>query len=211
MHAHTLYSDKKKKTQVLGIIFVRELAARLPDPTPVVACTVNPGYCRSNLFRAVENEWYIGWIFPLIRNVFFARSTEEGSKTLVHAAVAGEERLMHGRYLSSCQIAEESDFVFTPEGKAFSSKLWVSVNQKKRLFSCFWISHRWNCPGRDGRGLVSSRRSRLGDCCKASAGRCMMHDVFLFSLFCMYTVLRGVLARRGHSDRQMSVDHFSSL
>ncbi|KAG8213031.1 hypothetical protein J3R82DRAFT_11423 [Butyriboletus roseoflavus] len=31
---------------------------------------------------------------------------------------------MHGRYLSSCQLAEESEFVFTPEGKAFSAKLW---------------------------------------------------------------------------------------
>lgn len=130
MHIHYIPTRKKSISQVLGVLFARELAARLPDP--VVACTVNPGYCRSNLFRAVENERYIGWVFALLRNVFFARSTEEGSKTLVHATVDREERSMHGRYLSSCQIAEESDFVFTPEGKAFSSKLWVSVNNKKK-------------------------------------------------------------------------------
>lgn len=136
---HTLFQQENEMTDwlwtcspVLGIIFVRALAARLPDPTPVVACTVNPGYCRSNLFRAMEDKWYVGWVFPLVRNVFCARSTEEGSKTLVHAAVAGDERSMHGRYLSSCQVTEESNFVFTPEGKAFCTKLWVSVT--RRLF-----------------------------------------------------------------------------
>ncbi|KAH0833291.1 short-chain dehydrogenase [Lanmaoa asiatica] len=116
--------SSRSVSSLLDVVFVRELAARFADPIPIVACAVDPGYCRSSLFRALENKWYIGWVFSLTRNILFARSAKEGSKTLVHAVVGGEGRAMHGRYLSSCRVAEESDFVFTPEGKAFSAKLW---------------------------------------------------------------------------------------
>ncbi|KAG9315299.1 short-chain dehydrogenase [Chiua virens] len=111
-------------TKLLQVIFVRELTARLPDLTPVVVCTVDPGFCVSRLFRAVEDTWYTGWIMPVLRTLFCARSTEEGSRTLVHAAVAGEGRTMHGRYLSSCQVTEEDDFLFTPKGQTFAAKVW---------------------------------------------------------------------------------------
>ncbi|KAF9238480.1 short-chain dehydrogenase [Melanogaster broomeanus] len=114
-------------SKLLVVIFVRELVARLPDPTPVVVCTVDPGYCASNLFRDPESKWYMRAILSVVRRMFFARSVEEGSRTLVHAAVAGEERSMHGRYLSSCQVTEENDYLFTPEGKAFASKVWAET------------------------------------------------------------------------------------
>ncbi|KAG8213012.1 short-chain dehydrogenase [Butyriboletus roseoflavus] len=106
-------------SKLLEIIFIRELASRLPDTTPVVACTVNPGYCVSKITRNVAEKW----IMAMFRTLFFVRSAEEGSRTLVHAAVSSD-RSMHGRYLSSCQVTEESDFLFTPEGKAFSARLW---------------------------------------------------------------------------------------
>jgi hypothetical protein len=35
---------------------------------------------------------------------FFARTAEMGSRTLLHAAVAGKET--HGKYLSECEIRE---------------------------------------------------------------------------------------------------------
>ena len=101
-------------------MFIRELASRLPEPTPVIACMVDPGYCKSRITRNMVKEWVVSTL-----NIFaLARSTEEGSRALVHAAVASD-RSMHGRYLSSCEIAEESDFIFTPEGKACSAKVWV--------------------------------------------------------------------------------------
>lgn len=106
-------------------MFIRELAARLPDPTPVVACTVNPGFCRSRLFRDAETKWYT-WVFSLCMSYApLSRSPEEGSRTLLHAAIDGKGDAFHGRYLSGCEVLEESSYLFTPEGKAFSGRLWV--------------------------------------------------------------------------------------
>ena len=110
----------RRSFSVLGIMFIRELASRLPESTPVIACTVDPGFCDSDIIRYQEK----GWVFTYFKKLALVRSTEEGSRTLVHAAVASD-RSMHGRYLSSCEISEESDFVFTPEGKACSARVWV--------------------------------------------------------------------------------------
>ncbi|KIJ62802.1 hypothetical protein HYDPIDRAFT_93647 [Hydnomerulius pinastri MD-312] len=123
------WSTSGQITLVFGLIFVRELAARLPNPAPVVACAVNPGFCSSSLFRDPESKWYMHAILSGIKSAFFARSPEEGSRTLVHAAVASEEHSMHGRYLSNCQITEEDDYLFTPEGRAFSIRLWTETIQ----------------------------------------------------------------------------------
>lgn len=110
---------------VLDVMFIRELVSRLPDPTPVVACTVNPGFCRSRLFRDAENKWYTRLFSLLLSHAPLSRSSEEGSRTLLHAAIGGEGDAFHGRYLSGCEVLEESSYLFTPEGKAFSRRLWV--------------------------------------------------------------------------------------
>lgn len=117
---YTHVSFDRLSFSVLEVIFIRELASRLPDTTPVIACTVNPGYCVSKLTRNIAARW----IMAVFRTLFFVRSAEEGSRALVHAAVASD-RSMHGRYLSCCQVTEESDFLFTAEGKAFSARVWV--------------------------------------------------------------------------------------
>lgn len=101
-------------------MFIRELASRLLEPTSVIACTVDPGYCKSNITRNHPQEW----VLSAFSKLALVRSAEEGSRALVHAAVASD-RSMHGRYLTCCEVTEESDFVFTPEGKACSTKVWV--------------------------------------------------------------------------------------
>ncbi|KAI6095373.1 short-chain dehydrogenase [Pisolithus sp. B1] len=110
-----------------SIMFVRELAARLPSPTPVVACTVQPGFCRSNLFRDLDGKWHSRTFVSLASALFSARTSEQGSRTLVHAAVGDDGLAMHGRYLSSCRVTEEDDYIFTPAGKAFSGRLWTET------------------------------------------------------------------------------------
>lgn len=120
-------ADRYNVTKLLEVMFVRELAARLPTPTPVVACTVHPGFCRSNLFRDLDSKWYTRLLIPLAGVLFSARTSEEGSRTLIHAAIGSDELAMHGRYLSSCRVTEESDYLFTPEGKSFSGRLWTET------------------------------------------------------------------------------------
>ncbi|KAI6100682.1 short-chain dehydrogenase [Pisolithus croceorrhizus] len=119
--------DRYNISKLLQVMFVRELAARLPNPTPVVSCTVQPGFCRSNLFRDFDGKWYTRTFVSLAGVLFSARTSDQGSRTLVHAAVGDDETAMHGRYLSSCQVAEEDDYIFTTGGKAFSERLWTET------------------------------------------------------------------------------------
>ena len=88
----------------------------------VVINLINPGLCHSSLSRD-----FGGLSFTILKLVL-ARSTEMGSRTLVHACVAGKES--HGRYLSNCQVAEESEFVRSDEGKKAAERIWNQLNAK---------------------------------------------------------------------------------
>ncbi|KAL4062124.1 short-chain dehydrogenase [Scleroderma citrinum] len=119
--------DRYVLSKLLDVMFIRELVARLPEPTPVVACTVNPGFCRSRLFRDTETKWYTRPFASFLNYSPLSRTSEEGSRTLLHAAIGGEDSAIHGRYLSGCEVLEESSYLFTPEGKAFSGRLWTET------------------------------------------------------------------------------------
>ena len=73
-------------------------------PTSETGVTVNfisPGLCVTELTRHVGTipQLMIGTMRGL-----FGRTAEEGSRTLLHGAVAGKES--HGKYLSECEIKE---------------------------------------------------------------------------------------------------------
>lgn len=57
-----------------------------------------------------------------------ARTTEVGSRTLVHAAGAGDET--HGKYLSDSTIGDPSPLVKSDEGRRVGAKLWVELAEK---------------------------------------------------------------------------------
>lgn len=107
-------------------MFVRELASRLPNPTPVSVSAINPGFCHSRLTRSIEGNPIIN-IAVRVGKALLARTTEVGSCTLVHPAVEPGERTRHGRYVSCCEVAEESDYILSDEGKQVSGRLWVRV------------------------------------------------------------------------------------
>ena len=69
------------------------------------------------------------YIFQLLDDIFFAlfaRSTEVGSRTLVHAALWGTKEQVNGKYLNKCQVEEVSDYVLSSDGAMVQKKLWVS-------------------------------------------------------------------------------------
>lgn len=79
---------------------VRELASRHSKiDEKVVINIVNPGLCKTELSRGAG---------PLLQAAFsvvklvLARTAEMGSRTLLHAAVAGPGS--HGAYVSACEI-----------------------------------------------------------------------------------------------------------
>jgi hypothetical protein len=62
-----------------------------------------------------------------------ARSTEVGSRTLVHAASSGSES--HGHYLSDCSITPPSRFVISQEGKRAQDRVWKELVGKCEVIS----------------------------------------------------------------------------
>lgn len=86
-------------SKLLEVFFVRELASRTAANTKpdVIINYLNPGLCHSELGRD------LGWGLYLLK-LAFARTTEQGSRTLVNAAEAGMES--HGQYMSNCRVSE---------------------------------------------------------------------------------------------------------
>lgn len=60
--------------------------------------------------------------------MFVGRSTEAGSRTLVHAASQGPES--HGAYMSDCGVARPSAFVLSKDGYESQERLWKELEAK---------------------------------------------------------------------------------
>ncbi|KIK33978.1 hypothetical protein CY34DRAFT_98729 [Suillus luteus UH-Slu-Lm8-n1] len=110
-------------SKLLEVMFVRELSSRLATPTLVAVSAVNPGSCHSRLTRDVESNPLFKYAVRIYKGLF-ARTTEMGSRTIVHAAIVPGERERHGQYLSSCEVAEASDYTLSAEGREVSKRLW---------------------------------------------------------------------------------------
>lgn len=80
----------------------RELATLAPvSESGVVMNVVDPGLCKTNLTRDVSLFDRIkGWL----AKATMGRTSEMGSRTLIHGIAATEES--HGKYLTACEIRE---------------------------------------------------------------------------------------------------------
>lgn len=84
----------------------------------VIVNIVNPGWCASELDRyKINKSLFERGMFAMI-----GRTTEEGSRTLVHAITAGKET--HDQYLSECRIKPESDYMQSERGRQTSRRMW---------------------------------------------------------------------------------------
>lgn len=89
-------------SKLLQVLATRQMASLLPyDKTGVVINYVNPGLCKTGLS---SNSGLRVRIMVGMMNLLLGRTPEQGSRNLVYAAVAGAES--HGRYVSSCVVAE---------------------------------------------------------------------------------------------------------
>jgi len=109
---------------VFNIFFVRELTKRLPANSPVIVNAVNPGYCKSHLSR---NFTLLVRVLIKIVEPLLARTTEEGSRQLVWAAIGGggREFELRGGYVDKASLQEVSDYVLSDEGAAMQTRIWV--------------------------------------------------------------------------------------
>jgi retinol dehydrogenase 12 len=119
---------------VLNVFFVRELTKRLPANSPVIVTAVNPGFCKSQLGRNLSPVYRM--VGKMIQ-ALLARTTEEGSRQLVWAAVGGvgREFELRGGYVNKANLEEVSDYALSDEGAAVQTRLWVRDT----------FSHDWAC------------------------------------------------------------------
>jgi len=95
-------------SKLLQILIFRELSARTEDTDPRVTINIiNPGLCQSSLARNVRG---LIWFRIALLKALIARTTEQGSRTLVHAATQGPET--HGLYISDCYILKDKYALF---------------------------------------------------------------------------------------------------
>jgi NAD(P)-dependent dehydrogenase (short-subunit alcohol dehydrogenase family) len=114
------WSQQYPVSKLVQLLVVRAIADHHPaSEFPVTINIVNPGLCHSELAREA-NSWGF-WLFQLI----VARSTEVGSRTLVHAGASGVET--HGKYLSDCMIEEPSALVTDAAGKESQERIAAEV------------------------------------------------------------------------------------
>lgn len=106
----------------MEILFVRELVSRMDaqrtSPPPVTITVVNPGMCKSDIDR--NGNPFARAILWFIR-LFLARTTEVGSRTLVHGANPGPES--HGEFMSDGKIQEVERWIYSDMGKKAQVKL----------------------------------------------------------------------------------------
>ncbi|KAF2011826.1 short-chain dehydrogenase [Aaosphaeria arxii CBS 175.79] len=113
-------------SKLLEVLIVRAIADRRPaSQIPVTINCVNPGFCHSELTRNVSTPVYIA---SVILKALFARTTEQGSRTLVHAASQGPET--HGQYMSDCQITPPAPLVLHPVGYVTQNRVWNELTKK---------------------------------------------------------------------------------
>ncbi|EJT99540.1 NADP-binding protein [Dacryopinax primogenitus] len=130
---HRLNSDKQTNkfesfngiqrynvSKTLNVLWGEELSKHIPSSSSLAVSTVNPGFCVSSLLRDQP-------FFLRVFNHLVGRSTEVGSRTIVHAAVAPALQGKTGVYLSSCRITEPSDFVISKEGQEAEKKIWAET------------------------------------------------------------------------------------
>ncbi|KAF2705048.1 NAD(P)-binding protein [Pleomassaria siparia CBS 279.74] len=110
-------------SKLLEVYAVRAIVdLKSSSQIPVTINYVNPGLCHSELGR----EAGIGFT---IFKALVARSTEVGSRTLVHAATQGAET--HGQYMSECKISLPAEsLVLSAEGYMLQQRVWKELVDK---------------------------------------------------------------------------------
>lgn len=110
-----------------------ELVSKLSashKPNHVAINCVNPGWCKTELARYGNEN-----LFDKFMALIFQRTSEEGSRTLVHGVTAGSAS--HGKYLSECQVKEMSQWVRSDDG----------AKCRKRIFEELIVRLEMTAPG----------------------------------------------------------------
>ncbi|KAJ5170353.1 Short-chain dehydrogenase/reductase SDR [Penicillium coprophilum] len=111
-------------SKLLVLFGVRAFAyqfARSKAPL-IIINTPNPSFCKSQLTRETDSAGL------RIGEKLLARSTEEGSRALIHAIMADEKS--NGQYLTNCQVHSPSCIVTDGKGVMFQKAFFAELVAK---------------------------------------------------------------------------------
>ncbi|KAL2852452.1 hypothetical protein BJY01DRAFT_96757 [Aspergillus pseudoustus] len=108
-------------TKLLGVMLTRELVSQLGDDPGVIISMVETGFCDTELSR--ENKGIEEVAFNFWKTLF-ARTAEQGARTVVAGASAGKES--HGTYMVNGVPAQEAlgKWVQGEEGRIAQKRVW---------------------------------------------------------------------------------------
>ncbi|KAH8645623.1 putative short-chain dehydrogenase/reductase family protein [Xylariales sp. PMI_506] len=115
--------DRYHVSKMLELLAFREFAAALAQSQKlgrIITSIVNPGLVNTDINREAG-----AGITGIPRRIFLwllGRSSEEGARTLVHAAEGHPET--NGQYLNDCKIGEVSSWVRSSEGQTTQKRFW---------------------------------------------------------------------------------------
>ncbi|KAK5149016.1 hypothetical protein LTR04_000186 [Oleoguttula sp. CCFEE 6159] len=125
--------DRYKVSKLLLLYAVREMAARSPisRKSNVIIDNLTPGACKSDIFR--DDTSFIQRLIMNVMISLIARTTEVGSRTLVHAVKPELEGNAHGAFLMDCKVAPNGDNVDSEKGrkmqKSFTDELFAKLER----------------------------------------------------------------------------------
>ncbi|RMY39361.1 hypothetical protein D0866_01980 [Hortaea werneckii] len=123
-------AERYALSKLLEVLACREIARNHSvDQLKVTLNFVNPGWCISELVRYSVASF--GSIAKTVLNLVMrvmCRTTEVGSRTLVHAGLSGPET--HGKYMSNCRIEECAPLVQGKEGSEIQRRVWQELSEK---------------------------------------------------------------------------------
>lgn len=111
--------DRYNTSKLLPIWIVRELASRMPPNDSVIINCINPGFCRTDLFR--HAPFPLSYILKIGLHLL-GRTSEMGSRTLMAAAAA--DKRSHGKYMDSCIVRDPSRLVCSKEGEELQRQVY---------------------------------------------------------------------------------------
>ncbi|KAF1966060.1 NAD(P)-binding protein [Bimuria novae-zelandiae CBS 107.79] len=112
-------------TKLVQMYAVRELAAICPvERTGVTINTIAPGVVSTGLGSDTSNMTKAA---TAVIKALFARTAEQGSRTILHGVVAGRDS--HGKMLSACKIKEHwvPKWMSDGEGKKLQKQIWSEL------------------------------------------------------------------------------------
>ncbi|KAF2669534.1 NAD(P)-binding protein [Microthyrium microscopicum] len=117
-------SDRYQLSKLLEVFASRQMVDDyMSNPDyPVITNFLTPGLCKSELMREA------GLKGTIVKTAFGARTTEVGSRTLVHATQAGQDS--HGRFLMNCQIRDVAPLVESEKGVVLQRRVWEELSAK---------------------------------------------------------------------------------